>query len=78
MSDPGRPALRLINCKPTVTEPSNADLTIADIADACGLPQPVIAQLVPRTWTNEGWMYTAAQRQTAIEIAEKMRSVRGS
>src|SRR5689334_13490595 len=24
--------------------------TIKDVADACGLPQPVIAQVVPRTW----------------------------
>jgi hypothetical protein len=34
------------------------------------LPQPVIAQLVSRTWTQGGWMYTRAQLQSATEIAE--------
>ena len=29
--------------------------TIKDVGDACGLPGPVIMQLVPRTWTDEGW-----------------------
>ncbi|WP_109751297.1 hypothetical protein [Mycolicibacterium aromaticivorans] len=50
-------------------ELTDAHLTIADVAKACGLPQPVIAQLVPRTWTDVGWMYTEAQAQKAIEIA---------
>lgn len=49
--------------------PDAPTLTIADVADACGLPQPVIAQVVPRTWTSQGWMYTEAQMQQAIEIA---------
>lgn len=53
----------------TASEPSRPTLTIADVAKACGLPQPVIAQLVPRTWTENGWMYTEAQLQQAIEIA---------
>ncbi|MHA0290195.1 hypothetical protein ACXYX3_27645 (plasmid) [Mycobacterium sp. C3-094] len=51
-----------------------ASLTIKDVADACGLAQPVIAQLVPRTWTAEGWMYTPEQREVAIAIAEEMRA----
>lgn len=54
------------------TEPDTPDLTIADVAKACGLPQPVIAQLVPRTWTAEGWMYTQAQLQEAVEIASRL------
>ena len=48
-------------------------LTIKDVADACGLPQPAIAQLVPRTWTAKGWMYTPNQREEAIRIAAQMR-----
>lgn len=44
-------------------------LTIADVAAASGLPQPVIAQLIDRTWTDDGWMYTEAQAQEAIELA---------
>lgn len=51
-----------------------ASLTIKDVADACGLPQPAIAQLVPRTWTAEGWMYTPRQRKEAIRIAAEMRA----
>lgn len=78
MSDPGRPVLRLVPCEPLGAEPGNALLTIADIAQACGLPQPVVAQLVPRTWTAEGWMYTDAERQEAIDIAENLRSANGN
>ena len=48
--------------------------TIADVADACGLPQPVVAQLVPRTWTDEGWMYTADQLRFAVEIGPDVRA----
>ncbi len=51
-----------------------ASLTIKDVADACGLPQPAIAQLVPRTWTVEGWMYTPRQRKEAVRIAAEMRA----
>jgi len=51
-----------------------ASLTIKDVADACGLPQPVIAQLVSRTWTAEGWMYTPRQREEAVRIAAEMRA----
>jgi len=51
-----------------------ASLTIKDVADACHLPQPVIAQLVPRTWTAEGWMYTPRQREEAVRIAAEMRA----
>jgi hypothetical protein len=40
--------------------------TIKEVAEACSIPQPVVAQLVPRTWTRDGWMYTADQLQTAI------------
>ena len=51
------------------SEKTGPHLTIADVAAACGLPQPVIAQLVSRTWTKDGWLYTEAQRDEAAEIA---------
>jgi hypothetical protein len=47
--------------------------TINDVVEACGLPGPVIMQLVPRTWTNEGWMYTAEQLDAAVVIAAEHR-----
>lgn len=50
--------------------------TVKDVAEACGLPQPVVAQLVPRTWTADGWMYTAEQLQSAVEIAAETRRTR--
>ena len=50
--------------------------TVKDLAEASGLPQPVIAQLVPRTDTAAGFLYTAAQRQYAIDIAAEIRSRR--
>jgi hypothetical protein len=51
--------------------------TISEVGDACGLPGPVIMQLVPRTWTADGWMYTRDQMRTAIEIAADLRRDRG-
>ncbi|MGH3580120.1 MAG: hypothetical protein ACRDUB_00925 [Mycobacterium sp.] len=54
--------------------PSEATFTIKDVADACGLPQPAIAQLVSRTWTDAGWMYTAEQMQEAVEQAKDLRA----
>lgn len=57
--------------------PSAATYTIKDVADACGLPQPVIAQLVSRTWTAAGWMYTAEQLQEAVDQAEAVRASAG-
>jgi hypothetical protein len=76
MSEVERAVLRVVNgAGPSpAKEPRDAHLTIADVAKACGLPQPVIAQLVPRTWTDAGWMYTPAQLQAAVEIADAMRS----
>ncbi|MDT5232250.1 MAG: hypothetical protein QOJ56_2807 [Mycobacterium sp.] len=76
MSEGERAVLRLVNGggPSPVKEPRDAHLTIADVAKACGLPQPVIAQLVPRTWTDAGWMYSPAQLQAAVEIADAMRS----
>jgi hypothetical protein len=56
------------------SSPSAATFSIKDVSDACGLPQPVIAQLVPRTDTPEGWMYTAEQLQHAIDIADEIRA----
>jgi hypothetical protein len=47
--------------------------TIAQVSRACGLPAGVIMQLVPRTWTPAGWMYTAAQRAAATDIAADLR-----
>jgi hypothetical protein len=51
---------------------AEAEFSIKDVAGACGLPQPVIAQLVPRTWTAAGWMYTAEQMQNAIDQAKNL------
>jgi hypothetical protein len=39
------------------------------VGDACRLPGLVIAQLVPRTWTDSGWMYTAGQLQYTVDIS---------
>ena len=50
--------------------------TIDQVADACGLPQPVVAQLAPRTWTDAGWMYTAEQFAYAVRIAPDVREGR--
>lgn len=53
---PDRANLRIVS-----TGCQNADepiFTVKDVATASGLPQPVIAQLVARTWTVDGWMYT--------------------
>jgi hypothetical protein len=48
--------------------------TVKEVGDACGLPQPVVAQLVPRTDTDAGWMYTAEQLAYAMDIAPDVRS----
>ncbi|WP_156526224.1 hypothetical protein [Mycobacterium adipatum] len=50
--------------------------TIADVARECGLPQPVIVQLVPRTWTAQGWMYSASQIRAACAIAAEVKAAR--
>lgn len=52
--------------------------TIKQVGDACGLPGPVIMQLVPRTWTDEGWMYTAEQLRAAVVIADNLRRARAA
>lgn len=72
-----RPKLRIIDGGAGAGRDAVAVYTITDVADACRLPQPVIAQLVSRTWTNDGWMYTPAQLASAVEIAEEMRSSSG-
>ncbi|MUL48357.1 hypothetical protein FZI85_27580 [Mycobacterium sp. CBMA293] len=51
--------------------------TIQQVGQACGLPGPVIMQLVPRTWTAAGWMYTASQLRDAAVIAANMRRPQG-
>lgn len=53
---------------------SAATFNVKDISEASGLPQPVVAQLVPRTDTPKGWMYTAEQLQCAIDIAAEIRA----
>lgn len=50
--------------------------TIDQVADASRLPQPVVAQLVPRTETHAGWMYTAEQLAYAVQIAPDVREGR--
>lgn len=52
--------------------------TIKDVGNACGLPGPVIMQLVPRTWTKEGWMYTREQLDAAVTIAADLRRNRAT
>lgn len=52
--------------------------TIRDVGAACGLPGPAIMQLVPRTWTDQGWMYTGEQLDVAVTIAEDLRRKRAS
>jgi hypothetical protein len=47
--------------------------TIKEVGDHCGLPGPVIMQLVPRTWTAKGWMYTSEQLRASIDVAEDLR-----
>ena len=47
--------------------------TIKEVGDHCGLPGPVIMQLVPRTWTERGWMYTGEQLRASIAVAEDLR-----
>jgi hypothetical protein len=51
-----------------------AGYTIKDVSAACGLPGPVIAQLVPRTWVDGvGWMYTGQQVAQSVTLAENLR-----
>jgi hypothetical protein len=50
--------------------------TIDQVADSCRLPQPVVAQLVPRTETEAGWMYTAEQLAYAVQIGPDVRAGR--
>lgn len=47
--------------------------TIKQVSDASGLPQPVIAQVVPRTWTDAGWMYSTDQMLRAAQISTAVR-----
>jgi hypothetical protein len=51
-------------------------LTIKDVADAAQLPQPVVAQLVSRVWTRDGWMYTRAACREAVQLAARLRGER--
>ncbi|MDZ4267749.1 MAG: hypothetical protein U1D00_19000 [Mycobacterium sp.] len=48
--------------------------TIKDVAQACGLPQPVISQLVPHTDTAAGRLYTAEQMRCAVDLADEIRT----
>jgi hypothetical protein len=72
-----RPILRLVHDVAAEDVPAVMH-TIKDVADACGLPQPAIAQLVARTWTQDGWMYTPDQLHSAIEIARSLGRSRGT
>jgi hypothetical protein len=47
--------------------------TIAVVSRLCGLPGPVVMQLVERTWTDRGWMYTDQQLHSSLEIAAELR-----
>lgn len=47
--------------------------TVAEVSQACGLPVPVVMQLVPRTWVERvGWLYTRDQIGAAIAISEEL------
>jgi hypothetical protein len=63
---------RKASARMTVSEPGL--FTIAEVTHACGLPQPVVAQLVPRVWTDAGWMYTGDQLAYAVQIAPEVRA----
>jgi hypothetical protein len=53
--------------------------TIKEVSQACGLPGPVIMQLVPRTWVEPvGWLYTFDQISAAITISEDLRRPSGT
>jgi hypothetical protein len=51
-------------------------LTIKDVSEAARLPQPVVAQLVSRVWTRDGWMYTRAALHEAVQLAVRLRGER--
>lgn len=53
---------------------SSGLFTIKEVSQACGLPGPVIMQLVPRTWVEPvGWLYTGDQIRRAVTIATELR-----
>jgi len=52
--------------------------TIKEVGEACGLPGPVVMQLVPRTWTQAGWMYTGEQLAESVRIAAHLRRQRSA
>lgn len=52
--------------------------TIADVSKASGLPGPAIMQLVSRTWTAQGYMYTTEQLQAAVSVATELRRQRNA
>ena len=53
--------------------------TIKEVSQACGLPGPVIMQLVPRTWVEPlGWLYTQDQISAAIAICEDLHRPSGT
>lgn len=69
-------ALRSFDMSDDREPPAEALSTITDVSRACGLAQPAIAQLVSRTWTARGWMYTADQVAEAIVLAAQLKDRR--
>jgi hypothetical protein len=58
----------------SAADAGHARYTIKDVSAACGLPGPVIAQLVDRTWVDGvGWMYTGEQMAQSVTVAENLR-----
>lgn len=52
---------------------SSGLFTIKQVSQACGLPGPVIMQLVPRTWVEQvGWLYTREQISAAVAISDDL------
>jgi len=60
MADDAADRFSAVHAVRDADESSPMLLTIKNVADAARLPQPVVAQLVSRVWTRDGWMYTKA------------------
>lgn len=46
--------------------------TVTEVSLHCGLPGPVVMQLVDRTWTDQGWMFTSEQLASSVAVAAEL------
>jgi hypothetical protein len=76
MADDAADRLSALHAVRDADENSGGLLTIKDVADAAQLPQPVVAQLVSRVWTADGWMYARAAVHEATRLAAQLRGQR--